>query len=180
MENLAIAFLHTERPERAFPLFRSFLELRGKQLGNDSPQFAGLQAMIALDLLKANQWSEAESLLRECLVTRAHAQPDDWTTFHTKSMLGAALLGQKKYTDAEPLLAAGYEGMQQRREHLPRQDQMRPSEVVERLVQLYTAWEKPEQATEWQKKLDAHRNELAKQEVINESAARDKPPVESK
>ena len=46
--------------------------------------------MIALDLLKANQWSEAESLLRACLATCEHAKSDDGTTFNTKSMLGAA------------------------------------------------------------------------------------------
>src|SRR5262249_21360682 len=32
----------------------------------------------------------------------------------SKAQLGAALLGQKKYADAEPLLLAGYEGMKQR------------------------------------------------------------------
>ncbi len=30
----------------------------------------------------------------------------------------------------------------------------RLSEAIQRLVDLYTAWEKPEQATEWQKQLD--------------------------
>ena len=30
-----------------------------------------------------------------------------WTTFNTRSMLGGALLGQKRYADAEPLLVFG-------------------------------------------------------------------------
>jgi hypothetical protein len=38
------------------------------------------------------------------------AAPDAWQTHNTKSMLGGARLGQKKYADTEPLLVAGYEG----------------------------------------------------------------------
>ena len=37
-------------------------------------------------------------------------------TFNTKSLLGRALFGQKKYADAEPLLRAGYEGTKLRAE----------------------------------------------------------------
>jgi len=33
--------------------------------------------------------------------------PDDWLTFNTQSMLGGALLGRKRYADAEPLLVKG-------------------------------------------------------------------------
>ena len=40
---------------------------------------------------------------------------------NTKSMLGGALLGQKKYAEAEPLLLAGYEGTKQREATIPPQ-----------------------------------------------------------
>ena len=70
-------------------------------------------------------------------------------------MLGAALLGQKNYSDAEPLLLAGYEGMKQRVTQIPPQAKdLRLREAVERLVQIYNAWNKPDRAAEWQKKLD--------------------------
>jgi tRNA A-37 threonylcarbamoyl transferase component Bud32 len=82
----------------------------------ESPQLAAQLAPIALSLLQAKAFAEAEPLLRECLVIREKTQPDEWTTFGTKSMLGGALLGQKKYAEAEPLLLAGYEGMKQRGE----------------------------------------------------------------
>lgn len=52
--------------------------------------------------------------LRESLAIREKTQPDAWTTFDSKSLLGGALLGQKKVADAEPLLLAGYEGMKKR------------------------------------------------------------------
>jgi tetratricopeptide (TPR) repeat protein len=45
---------------------------------------------------------EAETVLRECLDIRTKTQPDHWATFNTRSRLGAALLRQKKYDEAEP------------------------------------------------------------------------------
>ena len=46
-------------------------------------------------------------LLGECLASREKTQPDVWSTFNTKSLQGGALLGQKKYAEAEHLLSAG-------------------------------------------------------------------------
>jgi hypothetical protein len=64
-------------------------------------------------------------------------------------MLGGSLLGQKKYAEAEPLLFAGYEGMKARANSIPRQGQVSLTEAVERLVQLYDAWGKKDQADKW-------------------------------
>ena len=57
---------------------------------------------------------------------REKFQPDVWTTFNTKSLLGGAQLGQKKYADAEPLLLAGYDGMKQREKTIPPQGKHPP------------------------------------------------------
>jgi hypothetical protein len=46
-------------------------------------------------------------VLRESLALREKKKPDAWTRFNTKSMLGGALLRQKNYADAEPLLING-------------------------------------------------------------------------
>ena len=85
-----------------------------KALPTDSPQLAGMLALIGLGLLEQKKWTEAEPLLRECLAIREQSQLDVWSTFNTRSLLGGALLGQQKYADAEPLLLAGYEGLKQR------------------------------------------------------------------
>jgi hypothetical protein len=72
--------------------------------------------------------------------------PDDWRTFNARRMLGGSLLGQKKYTEAEPLLLAGYEGMKQREVNIPLKRKVRLSEAPQRLVQLYQATQRPDQA----------------------------------
>lgn len=78
---------------------------------------------------------------------------DSWTTFNTLSSLGGSLLGQKKYADAEPLLLKGYQGMKERKETIPPVGQDRLPEAVERLVQLYEATGKKDEAAKWQTEL---------------------------
>lgn len=56
--------------------------------------------------------AEAEKLLREAIeITSEHGHPI-WDRFDGQSLLGAALLGQGKYAEAEPLLISGFEGLQ--------------------------------------------------------------------
>ena len=116
----------------------------------DSPQLAGMLAQIGLGLLVQKQWTEAEPLLRECLAIREKTQPDLWSTFNMKSMLGGALLGQKKFADAQPLLLAGYEGMKQREKTMPPQASTRIPESLDRLIEISTATNKPDEVKKWQ------------------------------
>ena len=78
-------------------------------------------------------------------------------------MLGASLLGQKKFSDAEPLLLSGYAGMAERETTIPPNGKLRLSQTIERLLRLYTDWHAAEpgkgydaKATEWQTKLKEH------------------------
>ena len=99
--------------------------------------------------------SKAEPILRECLGIRTNKEPDAWWTFNTQSWLGRALLGQKKYDEAEPVLLAGYEGMKQRERKIPPFRKYHMTEAIERLVQLYEATGKWVKAEEWRKTLRA-------------------------
>jgi hypothetical protein len=91
-------------------------------------------------------------LLRRCLTQRQRATPEAWQTFNTQSLLGGALLGQKRYAEAEPLLLKGYEGMKTREKTIPTQGggELRIPEALDRLIELYTAINKPDEAKKWQ------------------------------
>ena len=106
------------------------------------------------------KWADAEPVLRECLAIREKFQPDEWSTFNARSMLGGSLLGQKKYAQAEPLLLSGYEGMKAREAKIPAQGKPRLAEAGERVVKLYEAWGQTEKAAEWRKKLGLKAPEL--------------------
>ena len=149
------AVLKTANAPPSLAALREQLPQARKALPKDSPQLAGLLAQIGLGLLEQKKWTEAEPLLRECLDIREKAQPDVWSTFNTKSLLGGALLGQKKYAEAEPLLMSGYEGMKQREKAIPEPGKARLPKALERLVQLYEAIDKKDEAAKWRKELDA-------------------------
>ena len=59
-------------------------------------------------------------------------------------------MGQKKYADAEPLLLKGYEGMKAREKSIPPQGSIRLPESLDRLTELYTATDKPDEVQKWQ------------------------------
>jgi non-specific serine/threonine protein kinase/serine/threonine-protein kinase len=127
---------------------KHFEEVRDKD-GADSIAYGNALAQFGESLLRQGRATDAEPILRDCLAIRERRLPDDWSTFNAKSLLGGALLGQKKYTEAEPLLLAGYEGMKQREA-----DKARLTQALERLVQLYEATDKKDQADAWRKKLE--------------------------
>jgi hypothetical protein len=131
-------------------------------LRTDSPQLAGQLAQFGLTLLGLKAWDEAEPLIREALTIREAKAPDAWTTFNTGSMLGAALLGQNKLAEAEPLLLDGYQGMKEREAAIPPQAATRIPEALERLVRLYEAKGNETEAAAWRSKLEAALAEQAK------------------
>jgi hypothetical protein len=155
------AYVKDGRPTAAVKgLVAELLEDARKRLPQGSPQLAGQLASLGLFLLQVKAFPEAEPLLRECLAIRAKHEPDDWTTFNAQSLLGGALLGQKKYAEAGPLLLQGYEGMKARAKAIPPQGATRIPEALDRLIELSTATNKPDETKKWQAERAkyAHRN----------------------
>src|SRR5258708_849453 len=114
---------------------------------------------LGLNLLRQKKPADAEKPLRDCLRIREKAQPDAWATFNTKSLLGEALLQQKYHADAEPLLVQGYQGMKKCAAKIsPQLRTVRLKEALERLITLYDATGKKDEAAKYRKELDALTN----------------------
>src|SRR5262245_50609207 len=98
---------------------------------------------------------------RESLAIRQKKDPEHWSTFDAQLILGIALLGQKKYAEAEPLSLQGYRGMKDCEAHAPAYARVRLTAAIQRLILLYDDWGKPERAAGWRKKLEdeKHRHE---------------------
>ena len=94
--------------------------------------------------------ADAEPLLRECLAIREKTQPDIWTTFNTQSLLGGALLGQKKYAKRRAAAAQGLRGDEDPRKDDPAARRHPHPRVLDRLIELYTATNKPDEVKKWQ------------------------------
>jgi hypothetical protein len=100
-------------------------------------------------LTRSDRAAEAQPLLRECLTIREKKlPPDHWRTAAARSLLGGCLAQQKNFAAAEPLLLTGYEGLT-RGKFAPAR---RTAEALDRLVDLYEKWDKPEQVEVWRKK----------------------------
>jgi serine/threonine protein kinase/Tfp pilus assembly protein PilF len=128
------------------------LAMRRKLLGSEHPGVANLLGGLAEVLLAQGKFAEAEASVRECLAIREKRLPEGWEMFDARSLLGATLLGQKKYAEAEPLLLSGYSGMKDREERIPADEKRRLKEALQRLVELYEATGKPEEAAKWRQK----------------------------
>ena len=133
--------------------YREELAVERKLSGNESLSVANSLAEMTRFFLAQGKDAEAEPLARECLAIREKKTPHQWLTFTSQCLLGRALLGQKKFTEAEPLLLSSYEGMKQMEEKIPAGGRAWLKEALERLVQLYDATGRSEQAAEWRKKL---------------------------
>jgi eukaryotic-like serine/threonine-protein kinase len=161
--NLAAAYDRVSQFTKSEPFYRDNLEQARKRFGADDGRIAGQMAALGLNLLHQHKYGEAEPLLRDGLKIGESKQPDEWTTFNAQSLLGAALLGQKKYADAEPLLLQGYQGMKQRQAKIPPAAKIRLTQALERLVQLYEATSKKDEAAKWRKELEEAKKTSAKE-----------------
>lgn len=117
-------------------------------------QYAGEIAHLGMQLYYRQALGPAERLQRDCLGIREKLMPDDWLLFNSKAMLGNTLAAQKKYAEAEPLLLSGYDGMKVRENRIPEDARIRLVECIQGLIDLYAAWDKPDRAAEWRKKLE--------------------------
>jgi tetratricopeptide (TPR) repeat protein len=143
------------KPQRAEPLLRELASFVRDKAGADSPQHAAQLELLATNLLEQRNYREAEGVAQKCLTIRTNKQPKEWATFQTQVLLGASLLGQGKYADAEKFLLQGYRGMKERAKTIPAPSKERVGQALERLVQLYDAWGNPDEAARWRKELEA-------------------------
>jgi hypothetical protein len=150
---LAFAYGAVGRWAPAEVLRRENLAQRRKAVKPYSPLLAVDLAGFGTNLLKQSRWSEAEPVLRESLALLEQTHPDDWTRFITMSRLGEALSGQGRYAEAEPLVVQGYEGLKARAAKLPPPGKIRLPEAAERVIRLYEAWGRPDEAVGWKSKL---------------------------
>jgi tetratricopeptide (TPR) repeat protein len=153
---LSLADLYSKqgKPHRAEPALRDLEAFSRDKDGSDSPVHARHLARLAQNLLEQKKYAEAESAARDCLTLRAKKEPDLWTTFYARSLLGGALLGRMQYAEAEPLLAEGYAGMKEREAKIPKDARVRLIQALERLVQFHDARGNKAEAARLRKELE--------------------------
>lgn len=110
--NLALTLADADRGAEAATHFEAYLAARRTQLAENRAELASELARTGAHLIDARQFAAAERHLRDSLALRQRDAAGTWPTFNTQSLLGAALLGQGRLVEAEPLLREGYAGLQ--------------------------------------------------------------------
>jgi tetratricopeptide (TPR) repeat protein len=156
-----LAYERTGRITRALALARDLLAGQRAPTA-DRQRFADALESLGGLLLRTGQAAEAEGLLRERLALgeRESGAVKAWGSARGRSLLGAALAAQHKYAEAEPHLLAAYAFMKQRAAAKgaappPPGALANIPEALERIIQLYESWEKPDEAAKWRRERDA-------------------------
>ncbi len=151
--NLCESLEQRNKHDEANKWRRKWIDATRSREGADSIPYANVLKTIGDDVMSHSS-AEAEPMLRESVAILQKKQPEDQTLFHAQSLLGAALLDQKKYAEAEPVLLKAYEGLKACESQIsPLYAQYRISEAAGCVVELYEAWGQPAKAAEWRSKL---------------------------
>jgi tetratricopeptide (TPR) repeat protein len=151
--------------DRADQLLRNGLALIQKREDslNRRNARANYLGWLALNLLLQGRHGDAERIAREAIDTD---QVSKFRRSYWTSVLGAALLGQKKYADAEPLLLQGYKNMKQWETGTEEGERRRLlRDAGEWVVRFYEVTEQPEKARAWREKLKARESGAASTSV---------------
>ncbi len=115
-------------------------------------QLACAPGFLAVSLVRQERYDEAEPFARQA----AAFQSKDFKHCYWVSVLGAVLLGQGKYAEAEPLLLQGYQEMKLLEGRHPAVNR-RLVEAGGWVVRCYEATDQPEKARAWREKLSAEK-----------------------
>jgi non-specific serine/threonine protein kinase/serine/threonine-protein kinase len=147
-EYLALARRRQGRLDDARTLLAESLEKRRRLLGPLHRYTVEDAVDLAMILLEQHDDALAESTARP--IVAAGAQPGGpWFFYQAKSVLGGALAEQKRFEEAERELLQAHEGLIGLGERIPVQERVVIGQTVERLVALYRAWGKPDEAAIW-------------------------------
>ncbi|MEO8063245.1 MAG: tetratricopeptide repeat protein [Pseudomonadota bacterium] len=152
LNNYADHLVRRQRYAEAVPLAQEVLALRGKTLPDTNVMVSSAMTVLGRALGPLGQTEEADRLLRESLaLRRQHLPAGHWATASVESMIGANLTLMKRYDEAEGMLISS------ERQLLAARGENAPilADARQRLVDLYVAWNKPEEAERWRVKLPA-------------------------
>jgi serine/threonine protein kinase/tetratricopeptide (TPR) repeat protein len=153
--NLGSVLVREGRYDEADSLLREALEMNRRVLSPGNPEIGW--TLVELGELRRLQGklADAESLLREAMEIDRRALPaGNRNRIKASRALGATLSDLGRYEEAEALLLAAYDERQTEPLEPPGMSSVAGTrETIERLIELYDRWQKPQQATLWRSKL---------------------------
>lgn len=146
---LGLIYLRQGRYADAEALFAKLVDARRRVLG--ATHIDTIRTLVSLGeaRLQQKKYAQAEAPLREALRNFESSNSDNWVRYHCQSLLGAALTGLARYSEAEPLLLAGHDGLQKRMSAISAESRSVVPDAASRIGDLYRLWGKPEKAAQY-------------------------------
>jgi non-specific serine/threonine protein kinase/serine/threonine-protein kinase len=147
--NLAVVLYRQGKLAESETLFREALQGRRKLLPEGHPDIANSLDGLGGLLFKRGKAAEAEPLLRECLAIRRRTLTKGHQEIAgTEGWLGSCLTTLGRYAEAEALLLNCFQTLTTAQGV----SKKRRQEALDRIIQLYEAWGKPDKAAQWRAK----------------------------
>ena len=147
-QHLALAIQKQDRLEEAESLEREILTGRRNIRGGEG-EVANTLVSLASNLVSQRKFAEAIPLLEECIAIREKKFPGRWQVHEARSVLGETLGGLQQFEDAELLLLASQQELEQQLGDIAPENRYVLSESRQRLARFYEAWGKPDRAAAW-------------------------------
>jgi serine/threonine protein kinase len=153
MNHLGQLYQELGNETEAERLLTKTLELRQRVSAPENVFLADVRRALGQLRLQQQKYREAESLLRDAVTGYEKAGSESWLRYQTSVLLGASLVAQRRYGDAEPFLVSGYQGMLDRQSTIPTYGRRVLKQTQGWIAQVYANLGKPEKAAEWREKL---------------------------
>ena len=98
--------------------FANNLEIYRRVMGQESAFTTAAAVRLARSYLAQGNFAAAEPVAREAMQTDQKVRLEHPAGFWAESVLGASLLGQKRFAEAEPHLLSGFGGMEVRKDRI--------------------------------------------------------------
>jgi tetratricopeptide (TPR) repeat protein len=149
--DLGLSYHDARRFTDAIPLLEEVC-----RKADNGPDLNGARATLLRSYAGAKRKVEAVALAKEMVRAAREQFPADSPELAAElGFPGLALLMVGEYADAEPLLLSRYQGLTRAEARVPpRVIDPRLPDVVDHLIQLYEAWDKPIEAAKWRKVRD--------------------------
>jgi Tetratricopeptide repeat len=139
-------------PKDAEPLLRTVVEQSARQTPRNDGFYVDSLVLLAQCLTRQHRFNEALPFIQDALRIQEKADPENWKTAVSRSVMGEIYTGMRDFDRAVPLLLAAQKAlMAKRNEILPFARESIVRDAVNRLVLLYETWGKPAEAEKWRK-----------------------------
>jgi serine/threonine-protein kinase len=129
---------------------RESIAVGRRSLGNLHPVVGSALVRLGSVLIDTGRSEDAEAMIREALdIYRASLSEDHWRQAEARSLLGHGLAAMGRFSEGEPMVLEGYEGLRAGRGESHRAT----TAALGRVVGLYEAWGRPEEAARYRGKL---------------------------